>query len=366
MKIMHLGDLHLGKIVLEQSMIKDQEYILEQILEIINNKNIDVIMICGDIYDRAIPPIEAVTLFDEFLTKLERAKKYVLVISGNHDSKDRLKFGNRILENRNIYIESEFKGSLKKVTIDNINFYMLPFIKPSIIKEYFEDVVSYNDAVKKVIENTVINKNEKNIIMVHQFITGSIKSDSETISLGGLDNIDVTLFKDFDYVALGHIHRPQKLTRETIRYSGSILKYSFSESLYNKSVPIIDDLFNVTLEPLTPLRDLRDITGNISDLLKDTSDDYIRAIITDEEEIYDPIGRLRKKYPNILKLEIKNKRSSLNENNSYMASGNIKERTPIDLFNEFYLNQQNITLSNELREILEDTVKEVIKWNPLV
>lgn len=364
MKVMHLSDLHLGKIVLEQSMIEDQRYILDQINEIIENEKIETILISGDIYDKSIPPIEAVNMLDEFITNLQNKNINILIISGNHDSKDRLGFGNKILEKNNIYIETTYSGKLKKVKIKDVNFYMLPFLKPSLVKPFFEDIESYDDAIRKIILNEDINKNEKNIILVHQFVTSNseevIKSDSETVSLGGIDNVDVDIFKDFDYVAMGHIHRPQKLTRDTVRYSGSILKYSFSEANYNKSVPIIDTTnFSVNLIPLKPLHDMKIIEGKLQDLLENSSNDYINAILLDDEELIDPIGELRKKYPNILKIEFKNKRSFYNENSKSMASGNVKERSPLDLFEEFYLNQNNVTLDDELRKILNDVIKEV-------
>lgn len=363
MKVMHLSDLHLGKTVLEQSLIEDQKYILNEINKIIENENIETVLLSGDIYDKSIPPIEAVNMLDEFITKLQNKNINILIISGNHDSKDRLGFGNKILEKNKIYIETTYNGKLKKVKIDDVNFYMLPFLKPALVKPFFDDVESYDDAIRKIISNEEINKDEKNIILVHQFVTSSsievIKSDSETVSLGGIDNVNVDIFKDFDYVAMGHIHRPQKLTRDTIRYAGSILKYSFSEANYNKSVPVIDtNDFSVNLIPLNPLHDMRIIEGTLNDLLKDSSNDYINAILLDEEELIDPIGELRKKYPNILKLEFKNKRNFYNEDSKSMASGNVKDRTPLDLFEEFYLNQNNITLDDELREIFNDIIKE--------
>lgn len=364
MKIMHLGDLHLGKTVLEQNLIEDQKYILNEVHKIIDNEKIETVLLAGDIYDKSIPPTEAVNLLDEFITKLQDKKINVLIISGNHDSKDRLGFGNKILEKNNIFIETTYTGNLKKIKIDDVNFFLLPFLKPALVRPFFDDVESYDDAIRKIILNENINKDEKNVILVHQFVTSSseevIKSDSETVSLGGIDNVDVNIFSDFDYVAMGHIHRPQRLTRDTIRYAGSILKYSFSEANYNKSVPIIDtNDFSVKLVPLTPLHDMRIIEGTLEDLLKNTSNDYINAILLDEEELIDPIGELRKKYPNILKLEFKNKRSFYNEDSKSMASGNVKERTPLDLFEEFYLNQNNVSLDDDLREIFNNVVKEV-------
>ena len=364
MKIMHLSDLHLGKNIFEHSLIENQKYILEQILEIARKNNVKAVLMAGDIYDKTVPNLEAVNLLNDFLTKLQKENLNVFIISGNHDSKERLSFGNKILENNQIFIHTNYDGILKLVKLEDVNIYMLPFIKPAYVRSYFGEDLSYNDAVKKVIENENINTNEKNIILVHQFVTSSssevIKSDSESISLGGIDNVDIENFKDFNYVAMGHIHRPQRLTRDTARYAGSILKYSFSEANYNKSVPIIDtDTFAVTLEPLTPLRDMVILEGTLEQLLKDSSDDYVNVILTDEDELIDPINELRKKYPNVLKLDFKNKRSYFNEDSKSSASGDVKNRTPLDLFEEFYLNQNNVSLNDELREIFINALKEV-------
>ena len=250
MKVMHLADLHLGKIVLEQSMIEDQKYILNQIIDIIKEKQVDIVLLAGDVYDKGIPSIEAVHLFSNFLTRLYRLRIKVFVISGNHDSKERLSFGNALFIDNDVYIESIFKGKLKFVSLKDeygsFNIYMLPFVKPADVRVFYPDckIESYDDAVRCIIEDTKVDDKERNIIMVHQFVTASgvdiIRSDSEAISLGGIDNIDVSLFEQFDYVAMGHIHGAQKLLRDTVRYAGSPLKYSFSEVHQRKSVPIIE------------------------------------------------------------------------------------------------------------------------------
>lgn len=359
MKIMHLSDLHLGKVIHEQSLIEDQRYILDQIIDIIKSNNIEVLMLCGDIYDRAIAPSEAIILFDSFLTKLKLLNIYVLIISGNHDSKERLSFASNILVSDNIIIET---NTIKKVSIKDVDFYLLPFVKPVEVKELNPDITDYTSACKYLIDSIDIDKSRRNFILSHQFVTGSnfdvIKSDSEVLSLGGMDNVDISVYNDFDYVALGHIHRSQKLLKDTIRYSGSILKYSFQESKFNKTVPIIDsNNMNIELIPLVPRRDLVDIEGNLNDLLKSSSDDYIRAILTDEDELYDPINELRKKYPNILKVEFKNKRTLVNNDIDSITS--IKEKTVLDLFEEFYLKQNNMSLDDNERDIINEIVKEV-------
>ena len=377
MKLMHLSDLHLGKLVLEQSMIDDQKYILNQIIDIVKKEKVDIVLIAGDVYDKSIPTIEAVNLFSNFLTKLYKLKVLVFVISGNHDSKDRLSFGNELFVDNGIYIEGIFNGNLRCKTINDkygkLNIYMLPFIKPVEIKRFYPDEIidTYEDAIKCILKHSSINKSERNIIMVHQFVTSLgeavIRSDSESISLGGIDNIDVTLFKDFDYVAMGHIHGPQKVGRETVRYSGSPLKYSFSEVNQKKSVCIIEfnskgDI-NIFKIPLIPIRDMRVIKGPFDKLISkeiinlENKNDYLDVILTDDDYIINAIGKLRKFYPNILKLEYENKIS----NNEVLDNIDIDKNnmSPIDLFSEFYKMQNGIELSTKKKKIIEEVIKEV-------
>lgn len=379
MKVMHLSDLHLGKSILEQSLIQDQEYILNQIIEIIGDKNIELVLIAGDVYDKGIPNVDAVKLFSDFLSKLYKLKVKVLVISGNHDSKDRLSFGNELFVDNDVYIEGIFKGELKKVSFNDnygeINVYMLPFVKPADVRMYYSNVEinSYNDAVKCIINNIEIDKNKRNIIMVHQFVTASgilvERTDSENISLGGLDNIDVSLFDDFDYVALGHVHRGQKLLRDTVRYAGSPLKYSFSEVNHNKSVPIIEfkEKGNIDIElvELSPIRDMRIIRGNLDKLLdKDivslgNKNDYISAVITDEDYIIDAIGKLRKVYKNVLRLEYDNKRTSVSLSDDNIENIGVDEISEIELFSNFYKLQNNIELDDERFKIVDKIINEI-------
>lgn len=377
MKLMHLSDLHLGKLVLEQSMIDDQKYILNQIIDIVKKEQVDIVLIAGDVYDKSIPTIEAVNLFSNFLTKLYKLKVLVFVISGNHDSKDRLSFGNELFVDNGIYIEGIFNGNLRCETINDkygkLNIYMLPFIKPVEIKRFYPDEIidTYEDAIKCILKHSSVNKSERNVIMVHQFVTSLgedvIRSDSESISLGGIDNIDVTLFKDFDYVAMGHIHGPQKVGRETVRYSGSPLKYSFSEVNQKKSVCIIEfnskgDI-NISKIPLIPIRDMRVIKGPFDKLISkeiinlENKNDYLDVILTDDDYIINAIGKLRKFYPNILKLEYENKIS----NNEVSDNIDIDKNnmSPIDLFSEFYKMQNGIELSTKKKKIIEEVIKEV-------
>ena len=311
MRFLHLADLHLGKIFREQNFIEDQKYILEQILEKIEKLNIDSVLISGDVYDKPIPTLEAINLLDWFLNELvKKQNKKVFIIAGNHDSKDRLSFGNKIFEEEGLFIEARYNGNIKKVELEDeygkINIYMLPFIKPADVKNFFEDeILSYDDMMRKVIENENIDISQRNIILTHQFITSNglepERTESEVISVGGIDNIDVSHFKDFDYVAIGHVHRPQKIGRDTARYAGTILKYSFSEINHNKTMPILDfkekGNFDINFEELVPLRDMREIKGPIEELVKKENydgtnlDDYIKAVITNEEQVYDAMRK---------------------------------------------------------------------------
>lgn len=380
MKILHLADLHFGKILQEQSLIEDQEYILKEIINIIKEKEIKALLISGDIYDRSVPPTEAVNLLDNFLKILIKDLKIkVFIISGNHDSKDRLGFGNKIFEDEGLYIESKYNGRLKKVRLEDeygpLNIYMLPFIKPVEVKKFFEDDLenNYDLAINKIIEKEEIDKSERNIIMVHQFVTaGNVKperTESEVLSLGGIENVDVSNFKSFDYVAIGHVHRPQKIGRDTARYAGTILKYSFSEINHNKSIPIIDikEKGNITINllPLKPLRDMREIKGPIEELIKEENykegnlEDYIKAIITNEEPVYDAIGKIKKIYPNTLKLEIQNSKTINKNEEQNINLEELKKKSELELFSDFYKLQNNLDLNEKQKEIVKNIISEV-------
>lgn len=380
MRILHLADLHLGKILQEQPLIEDQKYMLEEIIKKVQEENIEIILISGDIYDRSIPQTDAVDMLDYFLNKLIKdLKKQVFMISGNHDSKERLGFGNKIFENDGLYISSKYEGQIKKVELQDeygkLNIYLLPFIKPVEVKKYFEDeILSYDETIKKIIEKENIDETQRNIILTHQFITcvgeEIERTDSETISLGGIDNVDISNYDKFDYVAIGHVHRPQRIGRDTARYAGTMLKYSFSEVNHKKTIPIIDfkekGNINIKLVELIPLRDMREIKGPIEELIqkenyKNTNtEDYIKAIITNEEPVYDAIGQIRKVYPNVLKLEIQNSKSSVSQNDEKEKElQNIKNKSEVELFNEFYKFQNYTELNDEQSQVIENIVKEI-------
>ena len=373
MKILHLADLHIGKIIYEQSLLEDQEYMLKQIEKIIEKEKIEAVLISGDIYDRSIPPADAVEVLDKFLNNLIKILKVkVFIISGNHDSKERLNFGSKIFENDGLYIQTTYNGRIRKVELDEkINIYMLPFIKPIEVKQYFENekIETYNDAIKHIIENEKLDKTKINILMAHQFVTSGTTNpetcESETINVGGLDNVDASNFSEFDYVALGHIHGPQKIGEE-IRYSGTMLKYSFSEVNHHKSVVIIEiknGKVDFKLEPLIPLRDMRKIQGPIEELVKKENyegtnqQDYIKAVITNEEAIYDAIGQIRKIYPNTLSLDILNSKS-YNNDMDIENFEKIKEKSEFELFNDFYEFQNSVRLDEEQSEIIKKVIEK--------
>ena len=380
MKLLHLADLHLGKILQEQSLIEDQEYMLNQIIKLIKKENVETVLISGDVYDRSVPPAEAVNLLDSFLkTLIKELKIKVFIIAGNHDSKDRLGFGSKIFEDEGLYIESKYTGNLRKVELQDeygkLNIYMLPFVKPVEVKQFFEDDLenNYNIAINKIIGKEEINKRERNIILVHQFVTaGTIepeRTESEVLSLGGIENVDVSNFNDFDYVAIGHVHRPQKIGRDTARYSGTMLKYSFSEINHNKTVSIIEikekgDI-NINLVQLNPLRDMREIKGPLEELIKPenyecgNTNDYIKAVITNEEPVYDAIGQIRRIYPNTLKLEIRNSKTINNVEEQNINLENIKKKTELELFADFYKSQNNVELDERQTEIIKNIISEV-------
>ena len=355
MKFIHLSDLHIGKRVNEFSMINDQKYILEQILNIIANEEINAVIVSGDVYDKSIPAVEAVTVFDDFLTELATKDIPTLIISGNHDSPERLGFGSKIMQNNGVHIYSVFDGELHKLKIDDVNFYMLPFVKPIMVRRFYPEVETYEDAVRTIIENTDIDKSQKNVILSHQFITKTgaetMRSDSESVS------------DDFDYTALGHIHRPQSLS-EKVRYCGSPLKYSFSEAKYDKTVTIVDaDDFSVQTIPLKPLHDMRMIKGSIENILSKEvinaadSDDYLHITLTDKDNIIDAMDKVRSAYPNVMQLEFERDMKG-NTKGVYEATG-VGTKPDNELFYDFYKLQNGVEIDSEKAELVDSILEEV-------
>lgn len=379
MKILHLADLHLGKRVNEMSMIEDQKYILDQIITLIKEESVGIVLLCGDIYDKSIPTIEAIHLLDEFLDQLSKMAIKVLMISGNHDSIDRLSFGKSLFTRSNLYIASQFENEIGKITVKEngitVNFYMLPFVKSAYISHIFQlQTDSYEECFRYLIEHTKIDEEETNILLSHQFVTANKKnpelSDSETSSLGGIDNIDFHIFDPFDYVALGHIHKPQAMGREMVRYAGSILKYSFSEIHMDKKATIltIDAKKEISLSfhPLKPLRDMREIECSLEELLKKqceigNQEDYMHVILTDEEQILDAIGKVRTIYPNVMQISFKNRRHMKQLESAQIKEDQISDQSPAELFEQFYKMQNHIDLDEKRLQLVLSVFEEVIR-----
>lgn len=374
MKFIHLSDLHIGKRVNEYSMLEDQEYIFAQILDIIDKSNADAVIIAGDVYDKSVPIVEAVELFDKFLCSLAERNLYVFVISGNHDSPERIAFGGRLMTANKIYISPVYNGKIEPIVLNDefgeINVYMLPFIKPANVRRFFgeAEINSYTDAIKTAIDNMNVDTAKRNIIVTHQFITGSDRTESEDVSVGGTDNVDVSVFDDFDYVALGHIHRAQKCTRDTVRYSGSPLKYSFSETNDKKTITTVEigkkGSINIVFEELKPLRDLKEIRGTYNELMQKSfyenttyENDYMHITLTDEDDVPDAIGKLRTVYKKLMKLDYDNKRT---QSNSIIESDlNAESKSPLTLFSEFYTLQNNSELNENQKEFISKLIEEI-------
>ena len=373
MKFIHLSDLHLGKRVNEFSMIEDQKYILLQTINIIDDEKPDAVIIAGDIYDKSIPSEEAMLLFDDFLLRLSKRNISVFVISGNHDSSVRLSDHSKLVLNQGIYLSPVYDGTLKPVSMEDeygeINVYMLPFIKPVVVKQYFgdEEILSYTDAVRVAIKHMNVDCNKRNVLVAHQFVLGAATCESEEHIVGGLDSVSSDVFDCFDYVALGHIHGKQYIGRETVRYCGTLLKYSFSEKNHVKSVTVVDikEKGNIDIREvmLTPKRDLREIKGSYEDITNRKNyegtnvDDYVHIVLTDEEDIIDAIGKLRTIYPNIMKLSYDNKRTR--ENNVLTEAGAIEEKSPLELFEDFYSMQNNVSMSPWQTDYVKELIEEI-------
>ena len=373
MKFIHLSDLHIGKRVNEYSMIEDQEYILNKTLKIIDGEMPCKVIIAGDVYDKSVPSAEAVQLFDGFLTSLAERGVETFIISGNHDSPERMAFGSRLMTASGIHISRVYNGETDLVTLTDeygeINVYMLPFVKPMHVRRYFGDeIVSYTDAVSAAVSAMDIDLTKRNLLITHQFVTGAVRSESEEISVGGTDNVDVSAFIGFDYVALGHIHSPQSCTTERVRYSGTPLKYSFSEARDKKSVTVVELREKGSVEirtvPLVPMRDMVELRGSYDGLMLKSfyegttyQTDYTHITLTDEEDVVDAIGKLRTVYRNLMKLDYDNTRTRSSV--SIEGATDVETRSPIELFSDLYELQNNQPMTDEQRELVEKLIAEV-------
>lgn len=377
MKFLHISDLHIGKRINEFSMIEDQKYILKQILTIVDTKQIDGVLIAGDIYDKPVPSAEAVQVFDQFLTELADREKKIFVVSGNHDSAERIAFGAQIMKGRNVYISPVYNGKIEKILVTDsygeLSIYLLPFIKPAMVRHIVEkeDGVklpeSYNDAVRIVVEWMEVDEKKRNILVAHQFVTGAGRCDSEEVVVGGLDQVDAEIFQKFDYVALGHIHSPQSIKRDEVRYCGTPLKYSFSEAEQEKSVTIVTcrEKGEIEIEEvlLHPLRDMRKIRGTYLEVMDRSfyqgtnTEDYVQIILTDEEDILDGVQRLRVVYPNLMQLFYDNSRTQ--QSQVVEAVQDIEQKSELELFQEFYKIQNNQEMSLEQITFVEQIIEKI-------
>ena len=372
MKFLHLSDLHIGKSVNGFSMIPEQKHAFEQIIRYIKTEQPAAVIIAGDVYDRAIPSVEAVRVFDDFLTELANEDVAVLLISGNHDSPERINYASRLLSDKRIYFYGAFDGTIHKVTLPDeygeVNFWLMPFIKPVMVRGMFGDkeIDSYNDVVIAVLEAAEIDCAARNVFVSHQFYTKAgitpTRSESELNPVGGLDAVDAGIIELFDYVALGHLHGRQGIGSEYIRYCGSPIKYSFSEWRHEKSITLVEmgskGELVVNSLPLIPLHDMREVKGEIDKLMSDDvssladKEDYLRVILTDEDETIDPMGKLRSVYPNIMSLDFENSRTSIDVSVITTDSETIEKLSPYELFGEFFLEIQGATMSEEQSEIV--------------
>lgn len=377
MKILHLGDLHIGKTVNDFSMTQDQEYMLGQVLDIIEKEKIDAVLIAGDVYDKPIPSEEAVRVLDGFLCCLSDMGVETFLISGNHDSDERLHFGSSLFAKNRIHIAAKYNGTLyKKECQDDfgrINIYLLPFVKASQVKHFYPDerIASYEDAIRVALAHADIDPSERNVLVAHQFVTGK-SADPElggsegaaTLHVGTIEKIGVDCFDAFDYVALGHIHSPQEIGRETVRYAGSLLKYSFSEVNNKKYAPIVTfgnkKEVTVRLARLKPLRDMRHLKGKLEQLLDQKNiqspEDYIYVTLTDEEPVNDAMAIFQQHYPNTMRITYDN--AHTREMEHVDITRVTQEKTYPELISDFYRMMYGCDISEEELQIMKEAAKE--------
>ncbi len=374
MKLFHLSDLHLGKRLCEQSLLEDQREILRRILAILDDERPDAVLIAGDVYDKPVPPAEAVQLFDEFLAQLAGRQTPVFVISGNHDSPERIAFGGRLMRASRVYMAPVYDGRVEPVTLTDeygpVDVYLLPFVKPAGVRRFFpeREIAGYTDAIRAAVEAMAPDPARRSVLVTHQFVTGAARCDSEELSVGGSDNVDAAVFDPFDYVALGHLHGPQAAGRPALRYCGSPLKYSFSEAGQTKSVTVVElaekGQVTVRTRPLTPLRELVELRGRYEELTlrsfyEGTSytEDYLHITLTDEEDIPDAVGKLRVIYHNLLRLDYDNARTRAGLWDAQLPK--TEQKTPLELFAELYEKQNGQPMSEEQTDLMRELIETV-------
>ena len=411
MKFLHISDLHIGKRINEFSMLEDQKYILDKIITIAEREQAEGVLLAGDIYDKTVPSAEAVQVFDRFLTGLAKRKIKVFAVSGNHDSPERIAFGAELMKGKGVYLSPVYDGRVAKVALEDtygkLYVHLLPFVKPATVRHGLEVQQtlqqersngaesslqrersngtepsvppeggsaaepsklpeSYNEAVRAVVERMEVDADQRNILVAHQFVTGASRCESEETAVGGLDNVDADLFDAFDYVALGHIHSPQHVGRDTLRYCGTPVKYSFSEAEQEKSVTVVElrEKGEVELRqiPLTPLRDMRRIRGTYMEVMDrnfyqgTNREDYVQITLTDEEDVPDGLQRLRKVYPNLMRLVYDNARTR--QSREVGAAEELERKSELELFSDFYVLQNNQTMSAKQTELVRQLIQE--------
>ena len=374
MRFAHISDLHLGKRLHEVSFLEDQAYILEEICKILRDEKPDAVLIAGDIYDKSAPSAEAVRLFDDFLSELSADGQMVFAISGNHDSAARVAYGGRIMAKSGVYLSApEYRGEVFSVSLEDnggrVDVYLLPFIKPIHVSLAFpeEKIESYTDALRIAVEKMPVEPKRRSVLVAHQFVTGAVRSDSEEVSVGGLDNVDAAVFAPFSYVALGHIHRPQNIGSPRIRYSGTPLKYSFSEAKDEKSITMAEldakGMVSVRTIPLKPQHDLREIRGTYDALMKKenyagtATDDYLHIILTNEDDVPDAMRKLKTVYPNILRLDYDNARTK--SGGAVEVVPEAETKTPMELVSEFYTMQNGQPMNEAQSEYIQRLAETV-------
>lgn len=383
MKLMHLSDLHLGKKLNEISLYDDQKYILQQLIRLAQEQKPDCVLIAGDVYDKNVPAAEAVTLFDDFLNQLAALKLPVCIISGNHDSAQRLAFGAQLMAKSGVHLATAYDGTPQEVVLEDsygaVHIFLLPFLKPALVKHFLKEeeaaqITSYHEALQKAVSLLEIDKTQRNVLVAHQFVTGAVSAGSEAVNVGGLDNIGAEVFADFDYVALGHIHNPQNVGgNERIRYCGTPLKYSFAEWQQQKSATMVElgakgDLHIQTF-PLKPLHELRKLKGSYKDLmLKENYRDYpldedgslhdfYYLTLTDEDDVTNALAKLRVIYKNLLQLDYDNLRTRTDQ--TLQLDEQAEEKTPLELMDDFFSQQNNQKMNENQQDYLQKLLEKL-------
>ena len=369
MKFIHISDLHLGKRLYETSLIEDQQAILKEILDVIDAEAPAGILIAGDVYDKSMPSAEAVSLFDWFLAQLAQRQLQVFIISGNHDSPERIAFGSQIMDAVGIHLSPVYDGKIVPTTLKDeegeVNVYLLPFVKPLHVRRFYGDekMDTYTDAMRIAIDKMNVDYKKRNVLVAHQFVTGATRSESEE-SVGGLDNVDATVFEGFDYVALGHLHGAQHCGSQKIRYSGTPLKYSFAEAEDVKSVTVVtlnkkgEDAEIRTVE-LHPIRGMKRIRGTFEELIASTNrtDDYVQITLTDEDDIPNAMNRLQVVYKNALELRYDNARTRANA--AIYSADDAEKKTPFELFAEFFEDRNNMKMSETQEAYIKNLIEKI-------